>query len=131
MDFCPSRRTCLAGIGGAGVAALLAACGGQGGGAATAEPGQVLATTGEVPVGGGVMAEGLVIVQPAEGTFRAFDAACPHRGARVEAPSGGVIVCPSHNSRFNAADGSLIDGPADEALTEVPVRVDGDGIVRA
>lgn len=128
MDFCPSRRACLGGLAGAGLAGLLAACGQR---AEPAQPGRVLATTDEVPVGGGTMAGGLVIVQPTEGAFRAFDATCPHRGARVEAPSGGVIVCPSHNSRFNAADGSLIDGPADDSLTEVSIRVDGNGIVRS
>src|SRR5439155_2726479 len=39
---------------------------------------QVLTTTGAVPLGGGKVISGILIVQPTAGQFKAFDARCPH-----------------------------------------------------
>lgn len=100
---------------------------------AAADPG--IAGLADVPVGGGTVIEGpdgpLVLVQPTAGTVAAFSAVCPHQGAVVGAPSGGVIVCPSHGSRFAADTGAVQQGPASRGLTAVPVSVAGDRIVLA
>ncbi|MEU1360533.1 Rieske (2Fe-2S) protein [Micromonospora zamorensis] len=77
------------------------------------------------------VAEGVLVVQPEAGTFKAYDAACPHQGVRVGAPRDGVITCPAHNSTFSPGDGARLGGPATKGLTEIPVRVDGTTIVRA
>jgi nitrite reductase/ring-hydroxylating ferredoxin subunit len=90
-----------------------------------------LAATADVPVGGGVVVNGVLIVQPKSGTFKAYNAACPHQGVQVGAPKKGVITCPGHNSQFKADDGSRISGPASRGLTEIAVAVQGADIVRA
>ncbi|CCH19164.1 Rieske (2Fe-2S) protein [Micromonospora lupini] len=131
--WCLSRRALLAGAGAVGAAGLLSACGGgdSSAGAAAAAPGTVLAHTGDVPVGGGTVVDGVLVVQPVEGTFRAYDATCPHQGVRVGAPRDGVITCPAHNSTFAVADGARLGGPAPKGLTEIPITVDGTTITRA
>ncbi|MET7393037.1 Rieske (2Fe-2S) protein [Dactylosporangium sp. NPDC005572] len=96
-----------------------------------APPTGALVATKEVPVGGGVIAKDTVlVVQPKQGTFKAFKAACPHQGIMVDPPTTGdsVINCPGHNSQFKVADGSLVRGPASRGLNGVPVKVQ-DGYV--
>ncbi|MER7520483.1 Rieske (2Fe-2S) protein [Streptomyces sp. NPDC126499] len=137
------RRSVVAAAGGAGLVAALAACGGNaqdGGdgegsvGGADASGGTEqeapLTTTGEVPVGGGkVLADrGLVVTQPKEGEFKAFSSRCPHQGCHVGSVTDGVIVCPCHQSRFDASDGSVKKGPATRPLEPVPIEVIGDAI---
>jgi nitrite reductase/ring-hydroxylating ferredoxin subunit len=152
QQVCPlARRALLVGAGAAGLTALLAACGGDdpatpaaGGkptGAAPEPTGEVgptdevvppgpempqgaLISVDEVPVNGGVLVDDVLVVQPRKGTFRAYDAACPHQRTIVEEPdSEGVITCPGHQSRFRASDGSRISGPAPRGLTKIEVRV--------
>ncbi|MET8308493.1 Rieske (2Fe-2S) protein [Micromonospora sp. NPDC005173] len=131
--WCLSRRTLLTGAGAVGAAGLLSACGAGDppAGQTAAEPGTVLTRTGDVPVGGGTVVGGVLVVQPEAGTFTAYDATCPHQGVRVGAPRDGVITCPAHNSTFSATDGARLSGPATRGLTEIPVRVDGTDILRA
>lgn len=67
-----------------------------------------------------------------EGTgYRALDAVCPHLGCIVRQAEGEEgFYCPCHGSRF-AADGALLQGPAEEALRDLQVEaVDGALIVR-
>ena len=149
---CVGRRAVLTGIGAVGLTGFLAACGnddpsstpsaGAAGtastpsaGAATAEPSAStsgpLTATADVPVGGGVVVNGVLIVQPESGTFKAYDAACPHQGVQLGAPKNDVITCPAHQSKFKADDGSRISGPAPHGLTEIAVTVQGADIVRA
>jgi nitrite reductase/ring-hydroxylating ferredoxin subunit len=93
-----------------------------------------LLSTKEVPVGGGVLVnDQLIIVQPKAGTFKAFDARCPHQGFTVQAPRSGssVMECPGHNSQFKVADGSLARGPATRGLSAVSVKVVDGYIVEA
>lgn len=125
----PTRRIVFHGLGALGVAALLAGCGGGGeAGGATPEPGTVLASASEVPVGGGVIADGVVITQPTEGEFRAFAAVCPHQRSTLDAVGEEGIECPLHGSRFSIDDGSATRGPASSGLTAIDVTLDGDDI---
>ncbi|WLS44333.1 Rieske (2Fe-2S) protein [Micromonospora profundi] len=130
--WCLSRRALLTGAGAIGAAGVLSACGtgDESSPQPAAEPGAVLASTGDVPVGGGTLVGGVLVVQPEAGTFTAYDATCPHQGVRVGAPRDGVITCPAHNSTFAVGDGARLGGPATTGLTEVPIRVDGTNIVR-
>ncbi|WP_410808874.1 Rieske (2Fe-2S) protein [Micromonospora sp. 067-2] len=131
--WCLSRRTLLAGAGAVGAAGLLGACGDGDApaDAAAATSGTVLARTADVPVGGGTVVAGVLVVQPTAGVFQAYDAACPHQGVQIAAPRDGVSTCPAHNSTFAVADGARLGGPATRGLTEIAVRVDGTDIVRA
>lgn len=148
-----TRRAILAGAVGAGAAAVVAACGGGSdsgssgsngqapepaatGGASTpaesAAPGaNGLATTTEIPVGGGKIfdAQKVVVTQPAAGQFKAFSAICTHMGCTVGSVSGGLIKCPCHGSEYSIQDGSVKGGPAPKALPAKQVTVTGNEII--
>ena len=74
-----SRRAALVVPAGAGVLAL-SACGGssEGGGAGGEAAGPIELPTADVPVGGGVVREGVVVTQPTEGEFHAFAVSYTH-----------------------------------------------------
>ena len=93
--------------------------------------GTVLVAASEVPVGGGVIQGDFVVTQPKKGTYKAFSKVCTHQGCDVSKVDGGVIICPCHNSEFSIQDGSPQGGPANRALPEQKVTVDGDNIVTA
>lgn len=132
-----SRRIVFQGLGFLGVAVALAGCASSGSedqdAADAAASGTDLATTDEVPVGGGVVLAdaGIVLTQPTAGEFKAFAAICTHQGAALDAVGSDGIECPLHGSRFSIADGSPTRGPAVDALSEVPITVSGDKITVA
>ncbi|WP_035701411.1 ubiquinol-cytochrome c reductase iron-sulfur subunit [Glycomyces tenuis] len=139
-----SRRGLMCGLAGLGAAGALAACGtaepadessesgGEATGGATEDGGgEALASTSEVPVGGGIVVGETVIVQPAADEFLAFSAVCPHMQTIVDPPNEeGVIVCSNHFSEFDM-EGGLLKGPAETGLTEVAITVENGGITLA
>ncbi len=151
-----SRRAVLAGAGAACVAALSgctaynanngglagappaqnspAASGGSSGiGAGNGNAPDVLASTSDVPVGGGKILtdKRIVITQPHAGTFDAFTAVCTHQGCIVTTVSGGTINCPCHGSKFSIVNGSVVNGPAASPLAPVSIKVQGTSIIQA
>ncbi|MFE3379449.1 Rieske (2Fe-2S) protein [Streptomyces anulatus] len=134
------RRTVVAAVGAAGAAAALTACGGgsdgSGGSDTVEQPGsggkggEVIATTSDIPEGGGVVfaAQKVVVTQPQPGEFKAFSSTCTHQGCAVKDVSGGTITCPCHNSTFDAATGSPTGGPATRPLPAREITVEGDSI---
>jgi nitrite reductase/ring-hydroxylating ferredoxin subunit len=134
-----SRRTVLraAGVGGAAVAIGLtaAACGSSSSGSPAAGSGNgALAATSDIPVDGGKIVNadgGIVITQPASGTYKAFTAICTHQGCTVGSVSDNQITCPCHGSVFSAKDGSVISGPAQAPLAAKNIKVDGGQIFLA
>jgi Rieske Fe-S protein len=134
QTFRPTRRIVFHGLGALGVAAALAGCAGDdesGGGEPDA--GTELATTSEVPVGGGLILgdQQIVITQPTEGDFVAFSAVCTHAANTVTSVEDGVIECAAHGSSFSAATGAVEGGPASSALPQVQIDVQGDKILAA
>jgi len=103
------------------------------GGSSAPTAGAALAAVADVPVGGGLALTDLKIVltQPTEGEFKAFSAVCTHQGATIDKVEDGVMVCPLHGSRFSIEDGSVEQGPASNPVSEIPVKVEGDQVVRA
>ncbi|MEV6651784.1 Rieske (2Fe-2S) protein [Streptomyces sp. NPDC051219] len=141
------RRTVVAAVGVAGLAAALTACGGSEGSSYTGSPkpadgtdnagagagagtGTELAKTADIPEGGGkVFADqGVVVTQPTAGEFKAFSSKCTHQGCAVKDISDGTINCPCHGSKFDATDGSVKAGPATQALPAASIVVEGDAI---
>jgi len=106
----------------------------SGGGAATAgaPAAAVLASTSDVPAGGGKIIDGknIVITQPQGGSFKAFTAVCTHQGCIVSSVSGGTINCPCHGSKFSIKDGSVVNGPAASPLAPIAIKVEGASIVQ-
>ena len=91
----------------------------------------VLASTTDIPVGGGKILPGqkIVITQPHAGSFDAFTAVCTHQGCLVATVSGGTINCPCHGSKFSIADGGVKGGPAPKSLPTENVTVKNGNIV--
>lgn len=100
--------------------------------------GQALASTSEVPVGGGTVLpdQKVVLTQPAKGEFKAFTAVCTHQGCVVASVAEGTINCGCHGSQFSIQDGANVSGPNGTAggsvadLAAIPVSVEGDQIIR-
>jgi nitrite reductase/ring-hydroxylating ferredoxin subunit len=137
-----TRRAALAGAGFAGLAATLAACGGSRGSSSggTSGSGQagsggsaVLASTSEIPVGGGKVfsAEKVVVTQPTAGEFKAFSAVCTHMQCLVDQVASGTIDCPCHGSEFSVKNGSVVSGPAPSPLPAQAIKVAGGKITLA
>ena len=127
------RRALLGGGCGVGATGLLSACGGEDARSAeTAGDGSVRVPAADTPVGGSTYYDGadVIVSQPTEGSFTAFDSTCPHQGCQTSAQgSDGELVCPCHNSVFDPATGEVISGPATSGLTVLPVSVEGADLV--
>ena len=144
MTSRPDRRRALTIAASVGISpAVLAACGGDenatdtpddgaldtGHTATSPEPGP-LTSAADVPVGGGVIFpdKQVVVTQPVEGEFKCFTAVCTHQGCIVSSVQAGGIRCECHGSAFSIEDGTAVNPPATNPLTEVPITVDGDEI---
>ena len=94
--------------------------------------GEDIAALADVPVGGSIDATingaPALIAQPTAGQVVAFSAICTHQQC-VVAAAGNEFDCPCHGSRFDAATGDVLNGPALEPLSAIPVAVSGDRIV--
>ncbi|MFF2995614.1 Rieske (2Fe-2S) protein [Streptomyces sp. NPDC057950] len=138
----PARRTVL-GTGAA--AALLVGCSkyGDSGGssqvsasppasapASGAAGGTELATTSDIPVGGGKIFKDrkIVVTQPVKDEFKAFSAVCTHQGCTVSTVADGTIDCPCHGSKYRITDASVVAGPAPRPLPAERITVEGNSI---
>ena len=139
MTYPPVTRRVLLAAGAAAGASALAACSSPaphnaptGSDAASViPPGTVLLALADIPVGGSVSTQidghPLLIAQPSAGTVVAFSAVCTHQGC-VVAARGTEFDCPCHGSRFEAATGAVLSGPAPRPLAPLAVRVSGDNV---
>ena len=60
-----------------------------------------------------------IIIHETDGTWKCFDAVCPHAGCSVGwNPGSDVLVCPCHGSQFNLNTGAVLSGPAPTGLIE-------------
>ncbi|MFB6555263.1 Rieske (2Fe-2S) protein [Streptomyces sp. NPDC056405] len=129
MPHSATRRTVLLST---GAAALVVGCGGGGGDgdASAASPGQELAPTSDIPVGGGKIFadQKIVVTQPEQGEFKAFSAICTHQNCLVSDVREGSIDCACHGSRFSITDGAVEQGPATRPLPEERIAVDGNSV---
>ena len=59
----------------------------------------------------------IIVIRSGEQSFTAFSAKCTHRnGTLVYDEKTKQLNCPLHGSRFNAADGAVVKGPAAQNL---------------
>jgi Rieske Fe-S protein len=93
-------------------------------GASTGGGATLLAPLSSVPAGGGVILTGKSIVLTRTSTgVHAFSSICTHQGCPVGKVSAGTIDCPCHGSRFDAATGAVVSGPAPRPLPKVAITV--------
>ncbi|MGV1007327.1 MAG: Rieske (2Fe-2S) protein [Dermatophilaceae bacterium] len=85
----------------------------------------------DVPVNGGKIVGGIVVTQPASGTYKAFSSTCTHQGCTVDSVANNKIVCPCHGSGFDASTGAVVNGPATRALSAKTLADSGDSVVVA
>jgi Rieske Fe-S protein len=95
-------------------------------------PGRRLVALADVPAGGGVVigSARVVVTRDSGGTVHAFSSLCTHQGCTVTSVKDGTIRCPCHGSRFDAATGAVVAGPAPAPLPPIAVDVTG-GVVYA
>jgi Rieske Fe-S protein len=136
-----TRRTVITAVGVAGAAGAAAMAGGCGspGGSGTPSPSPspagptgpvALGPAGDIPLRGGKVFQDVkvVVTQPVQGQYKAFSSVCTHMGCQVGTVQNDQIICPCHGSRYSAADGSVIDGPATLALAPRTITVSGGEI---
>jgi Rieske Fe-S protein len=147
----------LLGAGAVGTAGLLAACSGgsnqpaaPGGGTTATAPattddaggaagaptsaaavGTESVPMSDIPVGGGKIFQDktLVVTQPTQGQFKAFDATCTHQQCLVSSIDAGLITCPCHGSQFHFDTGAVSRGPAMRSLNAKNATVSGDQVI--
>jgi Rieske Fe-S protein len=90
-----------------------------------------LVSLADLPQDGGVVDKetGVVVTRTGD-QVRAFSAECTHQGCLVNSVSGGTIKCECHGSRFDAATGSVVRGPAPRPLPPVRVEVRDGAVFR-
>lgn len=76
--------------------------------------------------------EQAVLLRLEGGEFAAYSAICTHQQCIVTyQPESGKLACPCHGSVFDPVNGAeVLNGPATRPLPEIPVRVEGDRVVR-
>lgn len=86
----------------------------------------------DVRVGGAVKTtdpatgDAVYVLQPQQGQYTALSAVCPHAQCVVNPPKDGKLVCPCHNSVFDAATGAREAGPAPTGLARYGITRSGD-----
>jgi nitrite reductase/ring-hydroxylating ferredoxin subunit len=93
-----------------------------------------IAKLADIPVGSSIKGkaggESLLLARPTDGTVVAFSAICTHQSCTVE-PAGKELVCPCHQSHYDAFTGKVLSGPAPRPLTAFPVAVQDGNVVPA
>ncbi len=74
-----------------------------------------------------------VLINLPGNNFVAYEKACTHEGVIVNYdPATKMLVCPAHGAIFDPAKGaSVVQGPAEQPLPQVHVKVNGDGTITA
>ncbi len=70
----------------------------------------------------------IIVLRTGEKTFAAFSALCTHKKGLLKY-DGKQLVCPKHGSAFDASNGKVTAGPAEEALRSYATTL-GEGSVR-
>lgn len=88
----------------------------------------------EIPVGEGrayaVEGRQIAVFRLRDGSLRALDAVCPHRGGPLSdgLADGRVVVCPLHNYTYDLSTGEEVaNGGA--GVQSYPVHVDDSGLI--
>src|SRR5262249_53480203 len=72
-----------------------------------------------------------VNVTSAWGRLYAFDDPCTHRGCSLAKGKldGTTVTCPCHGSQFDVTSGSVLRGPAHQAVRSRQVQIEGEDLL--
>jgi Rieske Fe-S protein len=85
-------------------------------------------------LGTGVFLFDTFILVKTASSLKVFSNRCTHAGCRINQETGGQLICPCHGSRYDAATGKVLQGPAILSLPGVPFSSDaktGEIIVKS
>ena len=95
----------------------------------------ILGPVDDIPMGEGrayaIAGRQIVVFRLRDGSLRALDAACPHRGGPLAdgLTDGRVVVCPLHGFTYDLETGcEVANGGAD--VTAYPVHANGAGSIQ-
>jgi Rieske Fe-S protein len=75
-------------------------------------------------LGTGVFLFDKFIVVKTAGLVHVFSNKCTHAGCRINREINGELICPCHGSKYEAATGKVIQGPAGLPLPQIPFNTD-------
>jgi nitrite reductase (NADH) small subunit len=93
-----------------------------------------LGPVGDIPVGEGrayaVDGRQIAVFRLRDGSLRALDAVCPHRGGPLAdgLTDSRIVVCPLHGFAYDLATGEEV-GDGGVAVTAYPVSADDTGTI--
>ncbi len=64
----------------------------------------------------------ILVIRQNASTYTALSMLCTHQGCQVNPPSGGIIYCACHGTRFDL-HGNVLSGPAPSPLTNYGVTL--------
>ncbi|OBK50388.1 Rieske 2Fe-2S domain-containing protein [Mycobacterium sp. 1081908.1] len=95
----------------------------------------ILGPVDDIPLGEGrtyaISGRQIAVFRLRDGSLRALDAVCPHRGGPLAdgLTDGRVVVCPLHGFTYDLETGCEITG-GDAEVTAYPVRDSGAGTIQ-
>jgi len=60
-----------------------------------------------------------IVVKSTDG-LKVFSNQCTHAGCRINRETDGQLICPCHGSKYEAATGKVLQGPAGLPLARIP-----------
>jgi Rieske Fe-S protein len=78
----------------------------------------------EAKLGNGVfLFDKFIFVKSPKG-IKIFSNRCTHAGCRINRETDGQLICPCHGSKYDAATGKVLQGPACLSLPQIPFSTD-------
>ena len=79
-------------------------------------------------VGGYAYSGNMIIIRTGSSSYVALSKVCTHQGCTVEySSSAKKLVCPCHGAQYNTS-GTVLQGPANQSLTNYSVTVSGTNL---
>ena len=97
---------------------------------------KVIATVGEIPVGGSKIftyptdVEPCILLRRSYSNYVAYSRLCTHQKCPIfDQPGEDLLNCPCHGGSFSIVDGSVLNGPPPKALPRVVLEQRGQDLV--
>ena len=75
-------------------------------------------------LGTGIFLFDKFIVIKSVASLKVFSNKCTHAGCRINRETDGQLICPCHGSKYDAATGKVLQGPAGLSLPQIPFSTD-------